>query len=488
MKFKRAFDVCAGREFRLEPPFCLVTRRVVLLLLAILCLASTTDRVSAQVRVTAMWKDNQALKSTEEVKCIHYADWKEENVYVDMVLQPWDELSCPSGLVTIELTAPNGSRFNGSENFRIILQPPRDKDLVIKVSSGNGDLQASAGGEMSAGEVGIVVIKTEYAVRVRRTKEGPVQEFIVFEGAVEVISPTPQFIFRRPRRYTARLGGTSVSAGQKVVLDSSAFPFPAIKKIDGEDIAKSASVYAKIDTAKAMMRKKVDPYETYANLAGRYTAVFSDPTNANKRIQLAVDQVNLDVNRDAFYQLQKAEQFTPPEQNRTRATIAVTRGAAFAQTGDTEAAKKEIQKARVLDASILEEENLRTFRFNEKTRTEILQYKLIAVVPSKGGATRRSAWPIPRNLSSQQQQIFKMISVGRFEEARKAVLGSSNRPDGSTSSIDAYANAIIFYELKDTKNANDAAGFALKQSSVDKLLPKDAYAAAQKILEVTRWQ
>lgn len=481
------------REIRLGRGFLVISRLAVFLTVAI-PFASTANEAVAQVRVTAMWRDNSAVKEgvrADEVTCKH-DDWSEEKVYVGMVLNHWDEISCPSASIIIELTAPNKSLFKASDQFSFLLKPSGAKDIIIKVNKGAGEMQSSGGGEVS-GEAGIVVIKTEYSVRVRRTPQGLQEDYIVFEGDVGV---TPA------ARFSAGFSEATmrVATGQKLRVVEGGLR-RRVTKLTAEDISKSASVYARIDTAKALMKNNVDPKETYANLLGRYEAVFREPTNANNRIQLAVDQVNLDVSEDALYQLQKAEQFTPPDQNATRAVIAVAKVAAFTQTGNQEAAQQEIQKARTFDASAFDETKLRLYRFNDKTRNQLLQHKS-APVPERDGPTgedfRREilrsdgggAWPIPLRLTAFQRKMFDLINARRFNEALHLMAETGpvtlESGKGEGTSIDAYIEAIVSYELKNPGAASTSAAVAMKKSGEDKLLSRAVYAAAQEIFKATR--
>lgn len=445
------------------------------------------NEVLAQVKVTAMWKDNSVVKEgvrVDEVSCKHELK-PEEKVYVGMVLNDWDEIGTQSTSIIIELTAPNGSKFKASDRFSFLLKPPGEKGFIIKVTRGAGEMQSSGGAEAS-GEAGIVVIKTEYSVRVRRTPEGLQEEYIVFEGEVGVTPET---------RFLAGFSEATmnVATGEKLQVVEGG-PRGRVRRVTAQDISKSASVYARIDTAKALMRSNVDPKETYATLLGRYEAVFREPTNANNRIQLAVDQVNLDVSKDALYQLQKAEQFTPHDQNATRAVIAVAKVAVFTQTGDQEAAKKEIQKARTLDASAFGENELRRYRFNDKTRNQLLQYKSAPVIGGggptgddlkNGGMSLRGGWPMPPGLTEYQRRIFDLIRTRRPAEAFKE-LEKRALPIDSGTSIDAYLVAIVEYELNNPGSANLSAYFAMKKSGADKLLSGAVYAAAQEIFKATR--
>lgn len=304
----------------------------IILIASIVCVAVDAD---AQVRVTAIWKDGQSLKKTEDVRCRH-DNWVEEGIRVDMVLKPFDQLTSPSGLVYIELTAPKGSVFKGSDKLALMLLPTEKEDVVINVFSGNGEMQSAGGGVMTSGEVGLVVVKTEYSVRVRHTEAGPIREFLTFDGEVEISPPT------LPR--AARLKQT-LTAGDKMVFEKNGV---GTAKIGPEDLTKSAVVYARLDTAKAEYRKAIDREETYQTLLTRYVAVLAEPKKFENRFQLAVAQVNFEVNDAAVYQLKKAEQLTPADDIKTHARIALTKAIAFFQAGNPGAAQTEVQKARAL--------------------------------------------------------------------------------------------------------------------------------------------
>jgi len=468
MNFNGLCYLLLPKGVRLNTHSSALVCRIILVIASILCVVMAAD---AQVRVTAIWKDGQSLKKTEDVRCRH-DNWVEEGISVDMVLKPFDQLTSPSGLVYIELTAPNGSVFKGSDKLAIMLLPPEGADVVINVFSGNGDMQSAGGGVMTSGEVGLIVVKTEYSVRVRHTDAGPVREFLTFEGEVQISQP----VLTRAGRLKQTL-----TAGEKVVLENNVNSVRT--KIQPEDIAKSAAVYAYLDTAKAAQRRKINPQETFDTLLKRYTAVFEDPKNGEKRIELAIDQVNLEVNADAVYQLKKAEQLTPVGEIKTHARIAITKGIAFYQAGNPAAAQTEVQKARDLDASVLDEQNLRSFRLDDKTRQQIFQLKFTPVSPGEDPVTLRS-WPIPARLSPDQTEIFRMIAARKYEAASQLIGGPVvNR---TLTSVDAYAYAIIYYALKDMQKARDAAAYALRLSLSDKQLSKEANDAAKRILELAR--
>lgn len=476
MDFNEPCCVLTQKRVWLSTPGALVCR-IILLIASLLCVVA---EAAAQVRVNAIWKNGQSLKKTEDVRCRH-DNWVEEGIQVDMVLKPFDQLTSPSGLVYIELTAPNGSVFKGSDKFSIMLLPPQDKDVVINVFSGNGEMQSAGGGVMTSGEVGLVVVKTEYSVRVRHTEAGPVREFLTFEGEVQIDPPvlTPARNENLPFFEAFR---KTLTTGDKLLLEKNVVT--ATGKIQPEDITKSATVYARLDAAKAARQRNVNPQETFETLLRRYTAVFEDPKSAEKRIALAIDQVNLAVNDDAVYQLRKAERLTPVEQKKTHALIAVAKAIAFSQAGNPVAAQVEVQKARDLDPSILEGPSLGAFRISDPTR-QLFQFEPTPISPGVDPVTLR-AWPAPGKMSPDQAEIFRLITEGKFAAAAQlSGVTSVNKP---LSSVDAYANAIIYYALQDTQNAKQSAANALKLSLTDKLLSKEAQNAAQRILGLVRQQ
>lgn len=483
MDFRTAFHAFR-KEWRLDRNLSGIVSRIILLMLVMQIVASN---VEAQVSVTAIWKDGQSLPTTKEVICRH-DNLKEEGIYKGMTLKPFDQLTSPSGLVYIELTAPNGSIFKGAGTLAIMLLPSQGKDILINVFSGYGEMQSSTGGVMTSGEVSIVVVKTEYSVRVRHTEAGPVREFLTLEGEVGIETYGPSrtvegFPNEPPLTFTP-IEKKSIRTGEKFVLANDGSI--TTTKINAEDIAQSATVYARLDTAKAALKKEINQAETFQNLFKRYTSVFEDPTNGDKRFELAVDQVNLEVSDDAIYQLKKAEQFTPEPNKTKRAVIAVTKAVAFKQAGNPQAAQTEMQKARALDPSVFQEGNLRTYRFNEKAREQVLKFQFIAIPPGQDPGTGR-AWPLPSKMTSSQQRVFTLIAQGNFPAAYQAS-EALVQPLPRLTSIDAYGFAIIFYERKDPVTANHFAAIALKLSLSDRLLPNEAHDAAQRILQLTKQQ
>lgn len=471
------FSTCLRTTLKQRSNLRLSAAKTVRLVLAILCFVTMAESVSAQVQVTAIWINGTALRDYEkanEVDCTH-DDWSQEKVYVGMHLKPWDTISSPKGTAYIELKAKNGDMLKLWSDFSFLINPA-DPHFIIEGSKGNGECQCP-GGSKTYGEAAIVVIGTEYSVSFQRTPRGLREEYTVLEGEIEVRAddPEPQ---ASPSQKTAR-----VASGQKVLVSGRRLP-SRLLRATAEDISQSASVYAAINTAKAAMKNQIDSKEVYLNFRKRYEAVFTDPKNADNRIQLAVDQVNLDVSDDAIYQAQKAEKFVPAQQNTTRSLIAVTKAVAYEQKGDKELAGKEIEKAQALNPSILEEDNLRLYRFNDKTRTQIRQVKFRPISEDRGADPAGGAWPMPAKLTSLQKQMFDLINARRFKEASSVI--SERFVGGDDTAIMAYLLAIVSYELKDPAVAYTAAQMAMDKSRKDQSLSKDVYAAAQKIYDATR--
>lgn len=449
---------------------------------------------SAQVKVTALTQGTTELKSTKD---IGRKRWGESTptyqISKGMYLEANDQLTCESGTVTLELTSSTNSKKTFPCNFDIVVVGDDDANgFVVDLRSGDANVQSSAPTSVSSGQVNMGSPLTEYSVRVHRTEKGPVLEYVVFEGDVTISSELPKVrLLNYPSAKSVPLGRqTKLKTGEKIVFEGNT-PLPK-KAVEKADIDNAAKVYAQVDTAKARIAETGGNTEqVYADFHRRYSAVFSDPKNPDHRVNLAIAQVNSRNSSDALYQLNKAERVSVTSNKTALALIALTKGAALTQEKRPEEAQEQFQKAWRLDEKVLDDVSMRNYGFNQATRENI---KLIKIRTSTEiGATKPdpllTGWPVPEKSTLMQRRVFDLIQQQRMQEAAEA-MGLDSKPDllRALNSIDAYLQAIIFYELKNTNSANAAAAAALSMTGKDRLLSKDADVASRRILRATTQQ
>ena len=453
------------------------------------------EAASAQVQVTALTQGTIGLKQTDQIGLKRWGDSKVTNdVFEGMYLQSYDQLVCESGSVTMELTSSTNSKFIASGNFDIIVLEESDAEgFVVDLRNGGGNIQSSNPTSVPSGQVNMGSPLTEYAVRVYRTDKGPVVEYIVFEGDVTI---TPRASRLRPISQPSPLPApspmqTKLKTGEKLVFEANSVK-PLLKtRVAKEDIEASAKVYAKVETTKARNPETAgDTEQVYADFVKRYSAVFSEPNNPDHRVNLAIAQVNTKNSSDALYQLNKAEGVSGSSNKTSRALLALTKGAALVQEKRPEDAKVQFQRAREFDEKVLDDTTMRNYGFNQATRDNI---KLLRLRPdTEIGVTTPDSpgqWPIPERATLMQQKVFELIQQQRTQEAAEAMgLGPKQDLLKAANSIDAYLQAIIFFELKDPKSANAAAAAALSMTRRDRLLSKPADLASRKILRTTTQQ
>lgn len=277
--------------------------KLVIIVLTLFFIHILSTNIGAEVTISAIVEDStiRKLPHTGDVRCIRYADFKQEKIYVDMTLKDYDELVSLSGGITVELRGPHNSRLTFSGQFRVLVMPLDGQDCAINVLSGDADVLTDQRTTISSAGTMLSSERTQYGIQVSRTKEGPTQELFVYDGKVRVQSPT----FKR-----------SLVPGQKLII-SGAEPSRPVK-IESKDIQKTANVYARVDAAKAQIpaTAEITPIGLYRELQPLYTNILSDPENANSRLKLATQQLNYGLAMDATYHLTRGESLIEQLQER----------------------------------------------------------------------------------------------------------------------------------------------------------------------------
>lgn len=451
------------------------TRRWLTLVSLLVCVLVLSIKGECQIKVTLLMKGKTPLKSSSEIKVSQFGLWTPTDVQVGMVLNPGDLMECANGGLTMEIRIGK-TLAKLTERFRFAVLPPSGNAIGLNLLSGTANIQTSTNTWVSAGTSIMGSRGTEYEVRAFSSKlQTPVQECIVFEGRVDFKSqalPNDSLdgYQKEPFRTAPPAKPVSfiISSGEKISVNK--YPAsPAPEKIDKEDIVSAAVLYATTDTGKAQMVGSVsDPIETQARLMERYETIFLDPQNPAKRIQLAVEQVNLKIGEEAFYQLDKAEQFTPAADANGQATIALTRGAALTQVGRPGEASREFQKAQKADPSVFNDGSLRKLGFNDASMTVITH-----AIGTGEGVTE----------TFDQYILFRLLNEGRFQEALNGFQGRIKR--GQSDSRDYYGMSEAYFSLESKSAAAASARTALDLSAQDKRLSQNDYKRAEYIIKQT---
>ncbi len=379
--------------------------KLVIIVLTLLFIHLLSTNIGAEVTISAIVEDStiRTLPDTGDVRCIRYAEFKQEEVYVDMTLKDYDELVSLSGGITVELRGPHNSRLTFSGRFRVLVMPLDGQDCAINVLSGDADVLTDQRTTISSAGTILSSKGTQYGIRVSRTKEGPTQELFVYDDEVKVQSPTFKGI---------------LTPGQKLII-SRAEP-SQLTNIEWKDIQQTANVYARMDASKAQIvtGTQMSPKEVYLKLQTLYTKILTDPENAESRLELAIQQVNYSLATDAIYHLSRAERFA--ENVEQQAMIALTKGVAYSQIGRSRE-DEQFQRAREIDPGVFDKENLGIYQMDEslieqlqeKPQTEE-QAKKIAQLEEALGAQKEKCL---RDLEEQAEKIAK-LEAERAKQAK----------------------------------------------------------------------
>jgi tetratricopeptide (TPR) repeat protein len=431
------------------PLFSCELRRPLFLLVGLLIAHVLSVNAAAQVTVSHV-----TPPANHEVKCIRYADLNEMDVSKGMELRPWDEIFCRTGKAIVELKSGPGSTFKASGPFRVVIMPTEGRALCVNVLNGDGDMQSDYPSNMSTGETNMGPERTEYAIRVKRTEQGLSREYSVYDGDVKISSPAFD---------------TSIATGQKLVMRP--LEPPEALRLASEDITRVVNLYAYVDVTKAGISAaaQVEPDRLLERFKVLYRSVFSDPKNALKRADLAVEQVNSGISSSAIYQLKKAEEYTPPGDTMQLVRIAVLKGIALKEIGSFGEANEQFRKAIRIDPEALSESNLREYKLKSSTIEQIRPQK--RVVQS------------PRDL---QNNLLRLIDEKRPDLAITGFLNRLNVAD--TNSRDHYGLALAYSSNGESGLAGKHAARAIELNDQDSQLTADETATLRRILKPEKLQ
>jgi hypothetical protein len=179
---------------------------------------------------------------------------------------------------------------------------------------------------------------------------GPTVSCIVFDGAVDVQSGSPQsYELRAGMKRVWNIGGTAESA------------------VSREEIEQTAALYARLDSVKSIAAGGQPSREERAELEAAYVRVFRTPADATARLDLAAQQANLKITGDAVYQLRQAERLVSAVDNRQKARVSLTRAVILEKTGDRNGAAEEIRKAQQADPAVFNRAELSRYRIDPAT-------------------------------------------------------------------------------------------------------------------------
>jgi hypothetical protein len=277
----------------------------VALLITVHILSADTQ---AQIRIGTI-----TPASGHEVKVFRSADILKMDAAVDMELQPYDEIECFTGKAIVELKSGPENTLVASGQFRMAVRPPDGRAFSVVILIGDADMQSRYPSLMCTPEACMGPLRTEYSIRARRTGEGVLREYTVFDGEVRVGSAGTE---------------RTILTGEKLV--TKATEPPQQQKLQFEDFNRPAILYASTDLTKAISSgTEVDRSSLFENLRRLHTDVLIDPKNSTKRVNLALAQVGNGSSSSAVYQLTKAEEYSPGGDTKQLLIIAVINGAAL---------------------------------------------------------------------------------------------------------------------------------------------------------------
>jgi hypothetical protein len=281
-------------------------------------------------------------------------------VTVGTVLGVDDELRSESRTVVVELRCGTGTRVLLSGTFRVLVQPARSSEAepgqpgaecVFRLSSGAVDVQADQPTEMDVGEATLGSRRTQYGVRIGGRRTASPYRVVVYEGDVTVRTGTGG-----PQR--VRAGGAVAMTGGRLVPAEVSLP----------DLRLTADAFSQMDVAQVRLAPD-SARAARSRLQQEYLAVLSAPAEPQRRVQLAALQLQLQVPASAsLYHLKRV----PTADRSSRATVSYLTGIAYARTGDTALAGRELRAAAETDSAAVEQV-IRTYRLDAATYRAILR-------------------------------------------------------------------------------------------------------------------
>jgi tetratricopeptide (TPR) repeat protein len=407
-----------------------------LILLLIFSLLISGQFLRGQTKITLLEKDSHPLVSTDEVKCIRFADFSRNPVEIDMELEVGDVLESNSDSIRLVIEQFGAAKMIFSGHFRVVITSLKSEHFAINLLLGRVDIQSDSLSSVQSGEVLLGSESTQYALSVRKAGNEIKQEIFVHEGRIKVNLPELE---------------THLSFGENLV--KSPAKKTIIKKISFQDISHTSNLYSRIDVAKAINvgLKSSDAIDVYARLKELYQQVNTTPQDPKSRLALANEQIVLKIPSGAIYNLNQAEKYLPVSDSSKRAQIYLTKGVVYSKIGQKEIAQKQFQKAKLLDPNVLQKVNKQKLRMDSNVKR---QFK---ITPTPSQRTPYS-----------QKDLFNLLKGGQIE---KAIKEFKKRLEGlNANSKDYYGLAISYKQMGDNKRASSFAREALKLTNTDRKL------------------
>jgi tetratricopeptide (TPR) repeat protein len=309
-------------------------------------------QADAQVTVTALEQNGQALSSSSEVHRLRFDNLKEESsVGVGTAVEYGDEL-LGFGSVLLEINC-GGSLLKFAGKFRVLITAPTPgQSCAVNLRDGTADVLSDQPTEVQSGETTLGTKGTVYGVRVRRGREGrTATQCLVFEGAVAMSQPR-----RRP---------FVLAEGNKMALGMQDSP----QQLNKTDIVQTADLYARLSLSRAVVAGAAPGIsgEPLAALRNSYEKTFQNPALAEARVELATLQHEFRADQEADYNLRRAEVIAVQRNDmKMQARIALSRAVVLQSQGINGPASQELEKAKTLDPGILNRQDLQIYRIDER--------------------------------------------------------------------------------------------------------------------------
>ena len=320
-----------------------VTIRLVSLAVFVLVLSPAVGaqeccKNASQVCICGVARAPGQAVGPNDLSVVRLGTLEREPARTGILLEAGDELTGTAPDVAVELVCPKGSTVKFSNAFRAVLLPQTgDQDCSFSLLSGSVDILTGEPTQILAGLVIMGSKRTQYGLRVYRDEGTARLETLVYEGEAQC-----QVI---PRGTAFQMEG-----GSKALIRGDTWQRT---KMSDRDIDRTASVYARMDVAKAHTSGIVleSPQNAYAAMKSSHAKVLRAPADWSSRLDLATWQVRLGSPRQALYHLGKVA--PAAETNaRLRAEIAVIQGVAYQEMGDQEGAARHFEAAKKIDPHV----------------------------------------------------------------------------------------------------------------------------------------
>src|SRR6266404_3008927 len=404
----------------------------------------------AQATITALEKELKPLKTTSEIKYIRYADVIETpGVQVGMSLSIHDELRSPVGAVTLEVVCRSGSILKFSGPFRVVFEAPNSLDCAFSLLNGNVDVLTNQPTSVMSANARLAQKRTQYAVSVSRTDRGPDQEWIVYEGEVEI---------------QTELVEKSVDAGKKLLIKAGESPLA--REIEPADVSRAANVYARLDVSQWADVGDLSRQRIYAGLQVLHAKVLGSPKDVQARISLARAEMGLG-NNSALLNLNLAESFVSRDDRSQLAIIADLKGNAYVLSGKDVEARAEYRKAVDLDPSVAYRASVDKALADRGRYADASQSAAAPAAPASPGRVEGQAY------------LFELVRAGRYREAVAGFERILSRE--GPNSRNYYGLSLSYAGMGDMLQAARVAREALETNRRDHRLSEEEQDAAKKI-------